>query len=176
MINRMVRAALLDADLYEEVEHNQSLTAEALRVVLIVTVLVGMGTALSALFAGNLGGAVAGLFVRLAQVMLAWFVISYATYFVGTHFFNGTATFGQLLRSLGYAFSPGSLWVVSFIPVLDRVVPVIVVLWALSAAFVAVRQALDIDNERAIGTVAVALIPALIGIIILSIPLAWVPK
>ena len=173
MISRMVRAAMLDVDLYKEVEHTQNLTAEALRVVIIVTALVGMGTALTAFFAGNLGGAVAGLFVRLAQILLAWVVISYATYYVGTHFFNGTATFGQLLRTLGYAFSPGSLLVVSFIPVLDQMVPVIVALWALSAGFVAVRQALNVNNQRAAGTIVVALVPALLGITILSIPLAW---
>ena len=175
MISRMVRAALLDVDLYKEVEHNQNLTAEALRVVIVVTALVGMGTALSALLAGDMVGAVVGLFVRLAQVLLAWLVISYVTYYVGTHFFNGTATFGQLLRTLGYAFSPYSLWVVSFIPVLDQMVPVIVALWALSAGFVAVRQALNVNNQRAAGTIVVALVPALLGITIHSIPLAWFP-
>ena len=53
LVNRMIRAARLDTSLYEEVEHDQSATSQAMQVVLIVALASGIGSALWKLFTLN---------------------------------------------------------------------------------------------------------------------------
>ena len=172
MIDRMIRAAKLDVDLYEEVEHDPELTTEALRVVVIVSALAGIGTALGILFAGQVGGAVIGLFIGVVQAVIAWGVWSFMTYIIGSKLFGGTATYGELLRTLGYAYTPEVLRLLVFIPFLGGLLGLLGFIWWLAAGFVAVRQALDFDNGRTIATIVIAIIPAIIIIGILSVPLA----
>ena len=45
LVNRMIRAAMLDTSLYEEVEHDSSATSQAMQVVLIVALASGIGSA-----------------------------------------------------------------------------------------------------------------------------------
>ncbi len=172
MIDRMMRAARLDVNLYEEVEHDESLTTQALQVVVLVSVLSAIGRVLGLLFAGNIGAIVGGLLFGVLQTILAWGSWSYVTYLVGTKMFNGNATYGQLLRTVGYAYSPGALAVFGFIPVLGGILGAVGGIWTLVAGAVAVRQALDITTEKAIATILVSIIPTFIVLIILNIPLA----
>ena len=46
LVNRMIRAAMLDSRLYEEVEHDRSATSQAMQVVIIVALASGIGGAL----------------------------------------------------------------------------------------------------------------------------------
>jgi hypothetical protein len=61
MINRVVRAALLDVGLYEEVEADTSLNQEALMVVILVSVLTGIAGFLGGLIGGSILVAILGL-------------------------------------------------------------------------------------------------------------------
>src|SRR5579859_4360325 len=97
IVNRMMRAARLEVPLYEEVEHDLSATNQAL----LVVVLVAVARAIGAGFTGGApGGLVGGLVAGLLTALVGWAVWSYVVYFVGTRFFGGTATYGELLRTL----------------------------------------------------------------------------
>ncbi len=153
LTERMLGAAMLDADVYEEVEADRDATGQAALVVGIVAVASAIGAA---------GGEGAGVFMALVGAFVSWLVWSGLTYLVGTKLFGGTADWGELLRTLGFAQSPGVLLVVGFVPVLGWLVVPVVWIWQLVAGVVAIRQALDFDTGKAILTAVVAYLPILL--------------
>lgn len=155
MINRVIRAAMLDVDLYEEVEADTSLTQEALMVVILVSIAGGIGGFLGGIVGGSIGAALVGLILTVVMGILGYYIWAYITYFVGTNLFEGTADVGELLRTLGYASGPRVLGILGFIPCLGPLVGLVGAVWALVAGVIAVRQALDFDTTKAVITVII---------------------
>ncbi len=149
LTNRMIRAAQLQESLYEEVERDTEATVQALLVVVVVALATGVGAAIGA---GPRAG-FAALFGNLVLSVIVWVVWSLIAYWIGTAVFGGTATPGELLRTIGFAHSPGVLRLFSFIPVLGFFINFGVAIWLLIAGVIAVRQALDFSTGKAIGTV-----------------------
>jgi hypothetical protein len=143
MGQRMKGAAMLYVPTYEEVEADTTATGQAAGVVAIAAVCAAVG--------GTLHGGL-GLVQGLFSVMLGWLIWAGVTYIVGSYVFGGTATWGELLRTIGFAWSPGVLLVFGFIPILGWLVRIIVGLWILAAGIIAIRQALDFDTGRAVLT------------------------
>jgi hypothetical protein len=155
LINRMIRAARLDVSLYEEVEKDVKATDQAILVVVIASICAGIGGAIGGQMTGGLGGLVYGLVVGAITSLIGWFVWSFITYFIGTRVFKGPkteATYGELLRCIGFSSSPGVIRIFSFIPILGGVIVFVAMIWSLVAMVVAVRQALDFSTGRAIAT------------------------
>lgn len=169
LTDRMIRAARLDVALYNEVEADLSATNQALTVVVISAVAAGIGAALGLLIKGQPGLAVAGLVGAIVTQLIGWLVWSYIMFFVGTRMFHGTATYGELLRTLGFAYSPGVLLVLSFIPVLGGIIAFVVAIWRIVAGFIGVREALDLDTGNTIAVVVVGIIAYIVVLIILGI-------
>ena len=156
MLERMKRAALLDPHLYEEVEADRTATGQAATVVAIVAVAQGLGAApLGA--SGIIGGIVAAL--------LAWLVWAGVTYVIGDKILGGTATWGELLRTLGFAQTPGLLGILAFLPLLGGLIRFAVAIWVLIAGIIAIRHALDFSTGKAILT-------GVLGWLALAIPMA----
>lgn len=160
--NRMLRAARLDAALYEEVEADETARGQAMGVVVLSSLAAGVGTFESAGVMGLLGGAAAAL--------LSWYVWAFMTYAIGARLLPAAATqatYGQLLRTTGFSSSPGLIRVFSGVPGIGPVVFLAASLWMLIAMVVAVRQALDYESTwRA---VAVCLIGWLVQFAILAV-------
>jgi len=146
LVDRMMGAAFLSIDTFEEVEHDETATLQAALVVVMVAVAGGIGAYHRGLV-GSFGVAGAAL--------VGWAVWAGITYLVGTKLFHGTATWGELLRTLGFAQAPGILLLLGFIPLLGSILHMVVSLWMLVAAFIAVRQALDFGNGKTFLTVLV---------------------
>src|SRR5437870_3324895 len=109
LVDQMIRAAKLDTSLYEEVEADTSQTTNALTVVAISSVCAGIGTAIAAAAAGETGGGggvIVGLVVGVIGALFAWAVVTACVYAVGS-LLGGTATWGEVLRTVGFAYSPG---------------------------------------------------------------------
>ena len=172
LTDRMLRAARLEVPLYEEVEADITATNQALTVVVLVAVATAIGQAIAAGMDGTPGPGLLGRLIGgLLSGLIGWAVWSYVVYFVGTRFFGGTATYGELLRTLGFAESPNVLLVLGFIPVLGGIIGFVVGIWSLIASFIGTRQALDIDNTKTfftivIGFIALLIVLAIIGTII----------
>lgn len=161
LINRMIRAARLDVSLYEEVEKDVKATNQAILVVVISSICAGIGLAIGGQMAGGLGGLVPGLVIGAITALVGWFVWSFITYFIGTKLFKGPkteATYGELLRCIGFSSSPGVLRILFFIPILGAIIVFIASIWSLVAMVIAVRQALDFSTGRAIATCIVGFI------------------
>ena len=142
LFNRMVRAAKLEPELYEEVERDVEATKEALLVVLIVGICSAIGNI------GILG--TKGIITGLIAGILGWALWSFVIFLIGVKGFKHTSDMGELLRCLGFAYSPLVLNILGIIPVLGPIVLIVASIWALIAFVVATRQALDCGTGRAI--------------------------
>ena len=151
ILPRMLRAALLDVNLYEEVEADRGATGQAFLVVLISAVAAGIGSFDN--------GGVAGIFWSSVAALVGWYVWAYVTYFIGTRFLpvhDTVADHGELLRTIGFSSAPGVLRVLALIPPIAGVVFLVSTLWMMVAMVVAVRQALDYRGTgRAIAVCAI---------------------
>jgi hypothetical protein len=162
LMDRIIGVFKLDVATFEEIEADQSATSQAALVVLVIAVISGLGSGLSASFLEtSFLGSFASAFIA---TFVGWLVWSALTYFIGTSFFGGEADMGEMMRVLGFAYAPQ---VLSIIPCIGWLVGSI---WSLIAAFIAVRQGLDLDNTKAfltiiVGFVAIVLISAVLGII-----------
>ncbi len=146
LIERMIGAARLDPKLYETVEADESATRQAMIVVVLVSLAAGIGS----LRAGFLG-----VVMMLLMSLLGWVVWAGITYWVGTKLLpepQTEADLGELLRTTGFAYTPGLLRLLGIIPVLGVLFSVLGTLWTLLAMVIAVRQALDYRSTwRALG-------------------------
>ena len=161
---RMLRAARLEPGLYEEVERDINANSQALLVVVIVAVASGIGAGLARGGSGFVSGLIGGILTSL----LGWVVWSLVTYWVGTAIFHGTATPGELLRTIGFAQVPGVLNIFSFVPFIGGLIGFVVFIWLLVAGVIAVRQALDFETGKAVATVLVGWLAMLIVAAILA--------
>ncbi len=147
--DRMIGTAKLNLGTYEEVEADASATGQAMAVVLLSSVAGGIGSL--GLGATGIGGVVAGGVAAL----LSWVVWAFLTYMIGTRLLSEPHTradMGQLLRTLGFAQSPGLARVFGGIPGIGPFVLGLVSIWMLVAMITAVRQALDYTSIwRAVG-------------------------
>lgn len=145
--DRMLRAAKLDIELYEEVEHDESALGQATTVVVLSAVAAGIGSLGTGGLTGLIGSTLAALF--------GWYVWAFLTYWIGTRLLpepQTSADYGQLLRTIGFASAPGLIRVGGIIPGLGAIVFLVAGIWMLVAMVIAVRQALDYTSTgRAIG-------------------------
>jgi hypothetical protein len=172
LTDRMIRAARLETGLYNEVEADTSATTQALTVVVVAAIAGGIGAAIGGALAGRPSGVAGGLIGGVLTELVGWAVWSYVMYFVGTRVFHGTASYGELLRTLGFAYSPGVLLVFRFIPLLGGLIVVVVSIWRIVAGFVAVREALDLDSGNTLATIVVGIIAYIIVFAIVGLVLA----
>jgi hypothetical protein len=162
--DRMMGAAMLDIATYEEVEHDESATGQAA----VVVVIVAIASAIGLIWRGGpgvIGGAI--------MAIVSWLIWSGVTYLVGAKIFGGTATWGELLRTLGFAQAPGVLLLLAIIPVIGALVRLAVSIWLLITGVVAIRQALDFSTGKAVVTAIVAWIAIVIVTMLIGLPFGW---
>lgn len=157
---RLIGAVRLDSAIFEDVEHDTSATLQAAGVVIVSSV-----TTSVAWYFGM--GSVRLIVHGALQALGAWMVASGVLWIIGTRVLPGRKTeadLGQLLRTLGFAQTPGVFGLLAAVPIIGIFMPFVVAMWVIAATFVAVRQALDYDNTfRAI---IVCLIAWLVGVFV----------
>ncbi|HEY7534402.1 MAG TPA: YIP1 family protein [Thermodesulfobacteriota bacterium] len=142
LVNKMIRAAKLDVQLYEEVEKDIGSTKEAFLVVLIGAICNGIGSVEMLGAKGIITGVISGI--------IGWLLWSAVIYLIGVKVFKHTSDMGELLRCLGFAYSPNVLSILGIIPGIGLIIRFIASIWVLIAFVVAARQALDCGTGRAI--------------------------
>lgn len=139
-LQRLIGAMALDTAIYEEVEGDNRATTQAFAVVVLSSLAAGVG---ARGFSENSVSNAA--FISIIS-LLAWAAWALVTFEIGARLLPDPATtvdLGQLLRTIGFASTPGMLRVLGVLP--GATVPVFAVtsVWMLIAMVVAVRQALD---------------------------------
>jgi len=160
--DRIIRAAKLDINLYEEVEADKGALRQAMGVVVLSSIAAGLGSIGRAGFGGILIGTITAL--------ISWYVWAYITYFIGTKLLpepQTKADHGELLRTIGFSSSPGLIRVLGIIPGLSALVFLVASIWMLVAMVIAVRQALDYQST--LRAVAVCIIGWIIQALILAL-------
>jgi hypothetical protein len=152
-----VAAARLDVTVYEEVEADNTANGQAALVVVVSAVAQAIGSS---------GNGVGDAIGSVIGTVLGWLIWSGVTYLIGAHVFKGTATYGELLRTLGFAQAPGVFYVLGVIPGLGDLFELVVAVWILVAGIIAIRQALDITTGKAI-------LVAVLGWLALLIPVLF---
>ncbi len=160
---RMIEAAKLNPNVYEEVEADTSATGQAMGVVVLSSVATGIGSLGMMGFSGLLWGTLSAL--------IGWVVWAAVAFLVGTKLMPEPQTrsdMGELLRTTGFAASPGILRVVGVVPLVGWIIVFAASLWMLAAMVVAVRQALDYESTgRAIVVCVIGfVINVVIGMVI----------
>jgi hypothetical protein len=160
--DRIVRAAKLDASLYEEVEADKGAMGQAVAVVILSSVAAGIGSIAQ--------GGIKGIIIGTIGALIGWVVWAYLVFIIGTKLLpvpETKADVGQLLRTIGFSSSPGLIRVLGFIPGIGKIIFFLSSIWMLVAMVIAVRQALDYSSTlRALG---VCVIGWVIQILVLTL-------
>ncbi len=147
MIDRMIRAAKLDIHLYEEVEADKGALGQAMGVVVLASIAGGIGS-------GSQGG-LSGVLIGTIGALIGWLIWAGLTYLIGTKILpepQTRADLGEMLRTIGFASSPGLIRLLGLIPGVTWMVFIVSGIWMLVAMIIAVRQALDYKSTlRAVG-------------------------
>ena len=161
MLERMMGAAMLNPDTFEDVEHDRGATIQAALVVILVSLSGAVGGALS----GD-AGLVTGIILGIISGVVWWALWAAGCWIVGTTILNTpdtSADWGELARGIGFAQTPGLLSVLTFIPYAGWVIGVVIFIWRFIAMLMAVRASLDYTSMwRAFFVVLIAFIPVLI--------------
>ncbi len=160
-VDRMIGAARLDLGAYEEIEADRSATGQAMGVVVLSSIAQGIG---------SLAYGPRGLLAGLVSALIGWVVWAFLSYIIGTKLLPEPETksnMGELLRTTGFASSPGILRVLGVIPIIGRPLMFLMLIWMLVAMVVAVRQALDYKSTGR--AVAVCVIGFAVCLIVFAI-------
>ena len=151
LVRRAWGAALLDADVYEEVEADRGATGQAFAVVLLAALAAGIGSVSNGGARGIVWSALFSLF--------GWYVWAWTTWWIGTRLLPGpetSADTGELLRTIGFSSAPGILRMLALFDPLAGPIFLLCTLWMLAGMVVAVRQALDYSSTlRALAVCAI---------------------
>jgi hypothetical protein len=137
---RLLGAASLDVAIYEEVEADRAATTQACVVVVLSSMAAGLG-------ARGLGGTSLSNILFISVIaLIAWAAWALVTFQIGARLMpepQTRADVGELLRTIGFASTPGLLRVFGVIPGVTIPAFAVSAVWMLLAMVVAVRQALD---------------------------------
>ncbi len=172
-ISRIIRAAKLEAHLYEEVEADKNAMRQAMLVVVLSGVAAGLGNVAK--------GGLPGILLGTVAALIGWYIWAFLIYLIGTKLLpepNTRSDIGELLRTIGFSSSPGLIRVLGVIPGLEGgVFFMVATVWMLVAMVVAVRQALDYTGTmRAIAVCIIGWIVQILIIMLLLSLFGGLPK
>ena len=181
-IQRALRVFLLDKRVFEAVGTDEGATVGAFIIVTFVALISAVSAAISAalftagfgllnvglgaseMLLGDIGfrlpifnpvGAFASTFFG---TYIAWILWAVTTYLLGVYLFKGDTSFGEMLRILGFAQVPLALRGLAFFPGIGWFVSLIAWFWAMAAAFVGIRQGLELSTGKTILTIVLSIV------------------
>jgi hypothetical protein len=159
LLQRLIGAMALDPAIYEEVERDPNASLQAFAIVIAASLSAGIGAR------GFGPQSAAALAVISIIVLLAWAAWALVTFEIGVRVMPAVETHssvGELLRTLGFAATPGLLNVFGVLPNITQSVFAVTSIWMLLAMIVAVRHALDYrSTTRAVAVCALGWLLAL---------------
>ncbi len=148
--DRLLGAVLLDEDVYEDLKHEPEAARQAVLVVVLGALSAGIGA---------LPGGATGFVIAFVAALLGWAAYAYAANWAATRWFkveDKPTNRGILVRMLGFASAPRLLLVLGAIPLLGGLLSIMVFVWILGTTVIALRQGLELDLGRSLGTALAA--------------------
>lgn len=159
LLQRLIGAMALDRAIFEEVEADESATGQAFLVVVASSVAAGIG------LRSPETHTLASIVFLSMLALLTWMGWALLTFEIGTRLMPAPTTrssVGELLRTLGFAATPGLLRVLGVMPAVMLPVYIVTTLWMLVAMVIAVQQALDYrSTAKAVAVCGLALVLSL---------------
>ena len=167
LTGRMIGAMQADVKTFTEIEADQSAMGQAITVIVIA----GVASLIGNIFRS---GPAAGVF-GLVGSLLGYALFSLLVFVIGTKMMPEPTTkadFNETFRVVGFAASPGVFYVLAIIPYIGPLISLLVGLWSLVIAVVAVREVLDYSNTgRAIIVCLIAVIIYIVVWFIVMVPI-----
>jgi hypothetical protein len=141
LTGRMIGAMQADVKIFEEIEADPNAMTQAVTVIVIA----GVAALIGNFFRSGIAGGVAGLVGSL----LGYALFALLVFLIGTKVMPEPTTkadFNETFRTVGFAASPGVFSILAIIPYLGPLISLLVGLWSLVIAVIAVRQVLDYSN------------------------------
>ena len=168
-VRRLMGAAMLNAATYEDVEADRTATAQALAVVVFSSLAAGIGAR------GSSGGRATFAYFAVASViaLLMWAAFAVLIFQIGSRILPTSDTrvdVGELLRTLGFAATPGLIQVLGVFPGAQTPIFTLAILWTLAASVMAVRQALDYTSTgRALAVCGIGMALSFVFVVVLGL-------
>ena len=142
-VYRLMGAAVLDGSMYEGIEADKRATTQAATTVLLFSVAAGIGAT------GRYGVHLPNFVGTMALALVTWLAWAMLMFQIGTRLLpepQTRATFGELLRTTGFAAAPGLLQAFAILPGMVGPVFVGTWIWMIAAMVIGVRHALDYQS------------------------------
>lgn len=156
---RAIGAARLEIPVFEEVEADRHATGQALAIVVASGIAAGVGLTSNVVDAPVLH--------RVMLYLLMWVFWATASFIVGVYLMPEPQTHtdvGELLRTIGFAASPGILRIFGTLPAVGEMIYGISTAWMVVAMVIAIRQALDYKSTSR--AVVVCLITGVMAVLL----------
>jgi len=140
-VSRMIRAAKLDASLFEELINDPSTQGQSVWVVAILAMATGYGMFSRA--------GVTAVNSCLVTTLFAWYFWAFTLYFVSTYLFRNTANKTDrktVLRVVAFACAPGVFRLLGVIPHTTGILFILTSLWIIAASVIGTKMVFKISH------------------------------
>jgi hypothetical protein len=140
-VSRMIRAAKLDASLFEELIDNPSIQGQSVWVVAIFAMATGYGMFSRA--------GVTAVNSCLVTTFFAWYFWAFSIYFIGTYFFGNATTKTDrktIMRVVAFSSAPGVLRLLGVIPQTSSILFIVTSVWIVAASVMGIKMAFTISH------------------------------
>jgi hypothetical protein len=171
-MDRIIKAFTFKTDVYAEVESDTSFTTTAWLIVAVVSLL----NALGSIKFDNIGGSLLGALFSTVFAVIGFALAAFVINLIGRAVFKAEVTFEELVRTVGLAYVWQAVGLLGILGAISAtlsclVAPALVIgaiLWLVSA-FIAAKEALDLEWVQTIITVVLGWIAFFIVMVLGSI-------
>ncbi|MGH2613827.1 MAG: YIP1 family protein [Thermomicrobiales bacterium] len=163
-LERILGVLRLEPAAFEEIERDTDATWQAAAVVAAASILSGIGASI-----GAPEGRANSLIVGVLLALIFWALYALFAYVVGAYILKApetSATFGEVLRALGFAYAPTAFAVLGFVPGVGGIVVLIASVWSLVASIIGLRQSLEVSTGRAVAIAIVAFLAMIVVLVL----------
>ena len=160
MWSRIKRVSRLDRDEILELKQNKNATGQAVAVLVVAALALGVGYTLFTELQSNsvsAYGVIVGSLASIVTGCFAEFVWSGTLFLVGTKLFQGKTGYWELARPLFFSVSPAFLFILISIPVpiFYKTVAIVATAWVVLLQGFVLKQVMGFDTRRTVLTLAV---------------------
>ena len=143
-------ALALNSDFYENTHNTPRNRRIALTIVILAAFSQALGSAVILLInRATFSILLLALLINILSLVAGYYFWTFTIWKIGQWLKPIDPTYGDLLSPIGFAYAPQVLNFLTLIPLLGRPIELILAVWSLLAAIIAVRQGLDISTRKA---------------------------
>ncbi len=141
LLKIIIKSLKFDKQVYLQAKNNPGFLRSSLLIVLLVSLCTGIGTI-------NLTND-SSIIRDLLSSIIGWLIWTLIIFLIGVKVMKNSATFSQLARTLGLAYSPGVLNIFGLLHFISIPLLAITSIWTIISFIYALKHALEISAERA---------------------------